>query len=93
MVIGGAATPPSEAQFRAAGSDVLKVYVYHGTARRADPTYLAQFDIVITTFSTLQTEYSRRLRSQPPTVRRVRQPRRLLLMMMEAMTRSLRLTR
>jgi SNF2 family DNA or RNA helicase len=63
MVIGGAATPPSEAEFRAAESDVLKVYVYHGTARRADPTYLAQFDIVITTFSTLQTEYSRQLKS------------------------------
>jgi SWI/SNF-related matrix-associated actin-dependent regulator of chromatin subfamily A3 len=39
--------------------DLLKVYIYHGAARRADPAYLAEFDIVVTTFSTLANEYSK----------------------------------
>ncbi|KAG8866814.1 hypothetical protein FRB97_003736, partial [Tulasnella sp. 331] len=30
----------------------LKIYVYHGTSRRPDPNYLADFDAVITTYST-----------------------------------------
>ncbi|EJU00143.1 hypothetical protein DACRYDRAFT_17168 [Dacryopinax primogenitus] len=37
----------------------LKVYVYHGNARRPDPDFLANFDVVITTYSTLATEFSR----------------------------------
>lgn len=41
----------------------LRVYVYHGNARRPDPTFLADFDAVITTFSTLATEYSKQSRS------------------------------
>jgi len=41
----------------------LRVYVYHGNARRLDPTFLADFDVVITTYSTLATEYSEQTRS------------------------------
>ncbi len=41
----------------------LRVYVYHGNARRLDPTFLADFDVVITTYSTLATEYSKQSRS------------------------------
>lgn len=41
----------------------LKVYVYHGNARRSDPHFLAGFDVVITTYSTLATEYSKQNRS------------------------------
>jgi len=41
----------------------LRVYVYHGNARRPDPTFLADFDVVITTYSTLATEYSKQTRS------------------------------
>jgi SWI/SNF-related matrix-associated actin-dependent regulator of chromatin subfamily A3 len=41
----------------------LRVYVYHGNARRLDPTFLADFDVVITTYSTLATEYSKQTRS------------------------------
>ncbi|EIN14061.1 hypothetical protein PUNSTDRAFT_95600 [Punctularia strigosozonata HHB-11173 SS5] len=41
----------------------LRVYVYHGNARRPDPSFLADFDAVITTFSTLATEYSKQNRS------------------------------
>jgi SWI/SNF-related matrix-associated actin-dependent regulator of chromatin subfamily A3 len=41
----------------------LRVYVYHGNARRLDPTFLADFDVVITTYSTLATEFSKQTRS------------------------------
>jgi SNF2 family DNA or RNA helicase len=41
----------------------LRVYVYHGNARRPEPTFLANFDVVITTYSTLATEYSKQTRS------------------------------
>jgi SNF2 family DNA or RNA helicase len=41
----------------------LRVYVYHGNARRLDPTFLADFDVVITTYSTLATEFSKQSRS------------------------------
>jgi SWI/SNF-related matrix-associated actin-dependent regulator of chromatin subfamily A3 len=41
----------------------LRVYVYHGNSRRPDPTFLADFDVVITTYSTLATEYSKQTRS------------------------------
>ncbi|KAI0079640.1 hypothetical protein K474DRAFT_1591823 [Panus rudis PR-1116 ss-1] len=41
----------------------FKVYVYHGNARRPDPSFLADFDAVITTYSTLATEYSKQCRS------------------------------
>ncbi|KZO92819.1 hypothetical protein CALVIDRAFT_540702 [Calocera viscosa TUFC12733] len=41
----------------------LRVYVYHGNARRPDPEFLADFDVVITTYSTLATEFSRQMRT------------------------------
>ncbi|KZV77672.1 hypothetical protein PENSPDRAFT_567952 [Peniophora sp. CONT] len=41
----------------------LRVYVYHGNARRPDPIFLANHDVVITTFSTLSSEYSKQSRS------------------------------
>lgn len=41
----------------------LRVYVYHGNARKPDPTFLADFDAVITTYSTLAVEYSKQVKS------------------------------
>lgn len=41
----------------------LRVYVYHGNARRPDSAFLADFDVVITTYSTLASEFSRQARS------------------------------
>lgn len=41
----------------------LRVYVYHGNARKPDPLFLADFDAVITTYATLASEYSKQTRS------------------------------
>lgn len=41
----------------------LRVYVYHGNARRPDPAFLADFDAVITTYATLASEFSKQNRS------------------------------
>lgn len=41
----------------------LRIYVYHGNSRRPDPAFIANFDVVITTYSTLATEYSKQTRS------------------------------
>jgi SWI/SNF-related matrix-associated actin-dependent regulator of chromatin subfamily A3 len=41
----------------------LRVYVYHGNARRPDPAFLADFDVVVTTYATLATEFSKQSRS------------------------------
>ncbi|KAI0048333.1 hypothetical protein FA95DRAFT_1517532 [Auriscalpium vulgare] len=41
----------------------LRVYVYHGNARRPDPAFLADCDVVITTYSTLASEFSKQSRS------------------------------
>ena len=41
----------------------LRVYVYHGNARKPDPAFLANFDAVITTYSTLAVEYSKQSKS------------------------------
>jgi SWI/SNF-related matrix-associated actin-dependent regulator of chromatin subfamily A3 len=41
----------------------LKVYVYHGNSRKNDLEFLADFDVVITTFSVLQTEYSKQCKT------------------------------
>jgi SWI/SNF-related matrix-associated actin-dependent regulator of chromatin subfamily A3 len=41
----------------------LRVYIYHGNARRPDPTFLADFDAVITTYATLASEFSKQNRS------------------------------
>jgi SWI/SNF-related matrix-associated actin-dependent regulator of chromatin subfamily A3 len=40
----------------------LRVYVYHGNARRPDAAFLADFDAVITTYATLASEYSKQNR-------------------------------
>ncbi|EIW71155.1 hypothetical protein TREMEDRAFT_27733 [Tremella mesenterica DSM 1558] len=39
--------------------DTIRVYVYHGPGRTADPHFLAEFDIVITTYHTLAGEFSK----------------------------------
>lgn len=41
----------------------LRVYVYHGNARRPEPAFLADFDAVITTYSTLASEFSKQTKS------------------------------
>ncbi|EAU92715.2 DNA repair protein RAD5 [Coprinopsis cinerea okayama7 len=41
----------------------LRVYIYHGNARRPDPAFLADFDAVITTYATLASEFSKQTRS------------------------------
>ncbi|GAA5829809.1 hypothetical protein JCM11251_007888 [Rhodosporidiobolus azoricus] len=42
----------------------LSIYIYHGNARLADPRKLADHDVVITTFSTLGSEYSKQVRAE-----------------------------
>lgn len=41
----------------------LRVYVYHGPSRKSDPDYLGDFDVVITTFSTLAVEFSKQTKT------------------------------
>jgi SWI/SNF-related matrix-associated actin-dependent regulator of chromatin subfamily A3 len=41
----------------------LKIYIYHGNSRKNDLEFLADFDVVITTFSVLQTEYSKQIKT------------------------------
>ena len=41
----------------------LRVYVYHGNSRRCEPTFLADFDAVITTYATLASEFSKQTKS------------------------------
>ncbi|EKM84208.1 hypothetical protein AGABI1DRAFT_67507 [Agaricus bisporus var. burnettii JB137-S8] len=43
--------------------NALRVYIYHGNARRPDPTFLSDFDAVITTFATLASEFSKQSRT------------------------------
>lgn len=60
-VVGGA-SPPAKYDPTAELDpdwDILRVYIYHGTSRKADPRFLAEFDIVITSYSTLANEYSK----------------------------------
>ncbi|KAF8560208.1 hypothetical protein OG21DRAFT_1401688 [Imleria badia] len=71
----GTITPPSQTTlsqqesssdlkpYRSMGGRPLRVYVYHGNARRPDPAFLADFDAVITTYATLASEYSKQTRS------------------------------
>ncbi|KAF7320309.1 SNF2 family DNA-dependent ATPase [Mycena kentingensis (nom. inval.)] len=44
-------------------SSRLRVYIYHGNARKPDPSYLADFDAVITTYATLASEFSKQNKS------------------------------
>ncbi|KAH7885941.1 SNF2 family N-terminal domain-containing protein [Phlebopus sp. FC_14] len=53
-------TKPS---YRQKGGRPLRVYVYHGNARRPDTAFLADFDAVITTYATLASEFSKQSRS------------------------------
>jgi SWI/SNF-related matrix-associated actin-dependent regulator of chromatin subfamily A3 len=53
--------PDKSARVREGNS--LRVYIYHGNARRPDPTFLADFDAVITTFATLASEFSKQSRT------------------------------
>jgi SNF2 family DNA or RNA helicase len=55
--------PPPTANGVDKKSEPLKVYVYHGNARRPDPKYLADFDAVITTYATLASEFSKQGKS------------------------------
>ncbi|SCV70683.1 BQ2448_3445 [Microbotryum intermedium] len=48
----------------AAEERAIKVYVYHGNHRIQDPIRLADHDVVVTTFSTLGTEFSRQSRAE-----------------------------
>ncbi|KAJ9115870.1 hypothetical protein QFC22_005012 [Naganishia vaughanmartiniae] len=45
------------------GKPDLRVFIYHGASRKVTVTKLADFDIVITTFNVLQTEYSKQLKT------------------------------
>ncbi|PFH54824.1 hypothetical protein AMATHDRAFT_135139 [Amanita thiersii Skay4041] len=40
----------------------LRVYIYHGNGRTPDPSFLADFDAVITTYATLASEFSKQTR-------------------------------
>jgi SWI/SNF-related matrix-associated actin-dependent regulator of chromatin subfamily A3 len=69
-VVGGTSGPAIPCSAQQAARDArerhgakLKLYVYHGTARRPDTSFLADFDAVITTYSTLATEYSKQTKS------------------------------
>ena len=37
----------------------LRIYIYHGPARRPDPDFIAKYDIVITSYNTLALEYTK----------------------------------
>ncbi|KAJ3157411.1 hypothetical protein HDU86_003303 [Geranomyces michiganensis] len=41
----------------------LTCYVYHGPQRKQDPTYLASFDVVLTTYNVLALEYGKELKA------------------------------
>jgi SWI/SNF-related matrix-associated actin-dependent regulator of chromatin subfamily A3 len=66
----GSSSTPSSSTTYANGGDSsrrpCRVYVYHGNARRPDPAFLADFDAVITTYSTLATEFSKQSKTATP---------------------------
>ncbi|GAA5893228.1 hypothetical protein JCM8208_004381 [Rhodotorula glutinis] len=47
-----------------ARSPPLKIYIYHGAQRCSDVSRLADHDVVITTFSTVGTEFSKQVRAE-----------------------------
>lgn len=47
-----------------APKSLLRIYIYHGPGRCDDPIKLADHDVVITTFATLATEYSKQVRAE-----------------------------
>lgn len=54
---------PAEKPIRTREGRGLRVYIYHGNARRPDPAFLSDFDAVITTYATLASEFSKQSRS------------------------------
>jgi SWI/SNF-related matrix-associated actin-dependent regulator of chromatin subfamily A3 len=64
-VVGGCGTTSKDTVMRSGNPacNPLRVYVYHGNARKPDPLFLADFDAVITTYATLASEYSKQTRS------------------------------
>jgi len=64
-VVGGCGSTPKDTMTRSGhpSCNPLRVYVYHGNARKPDPLFLADFDAVITTYATLASEYSKQTRS------------------------------
>lgn len=61
-VIGGVGTAANVKSGRDDGLDdwdIFRVYIYHGASRNMDPRFLAEFDLVITSYSTLANEYSK----------------------------------
>lgn len=57
------APAPPAAEARKREGTPMCIYIYHGNARRPDPMFLADFDVVLTTYSTLASEYSKQTRS------------------------------
>ncbi|GAA5901516.1 uncharacterized protein JCM6883_000238 [Sporobolomyces salmoneus] len=53
--------PPSKAD-KKEKKKALSIYVYHGATRTSDPHTLADHDVVLTTFSTLGSEYSKQVK-------------------------------
>ncbi|KXN85676.1 Putative SWI/SNF-like matrix-associated actin-dependent regulator [Leucoagaricus sp. SymC.cos] len=53
----------SEKSYRVRDGTPLRVYIYHGNARRPDPAFLTDFDAVITTYATLASEFSKQNRT------------------------------
>eukprot|EP00002_Diphylleia_rotans_P007860 TRINITY_DN1753_c0_g1_i1.p1 TRINITY_DN1753_c0_g1~~TRINITY_DN1753_c0_g1_i1.p1 ORF type:complete len:1009 (-),score=189.43 TRINITY_DN1753_c0_g1_i1:1390-4266(-) len=43
---------------RSTAGSSLSIYLYHSNSRRKDPSFLADFDVIITTYSTLAMEHS-----------------------------------
>lgn len=63
-IFGGLSAPPNKdlvKPLRAPDNEfeTLRVYIYHGSARRMDPNFIADFDVVITSYNTLGLEFSR----------------------------------
>ena len=57
------AGPDPNTESKPMQSQPLRVYVYHGNARRPEPEFLVDFDAVITTYATLASEFSKQNRS------------------------------
>ena len=47
----------AEAKAKLANADVLNIHMYHGTNRCRDPEKLAKYDLVVTTYATLASDY------------------------------------
>jgi len=61
--ISTAHAPAKSEKSRVRGCTPLRVYVYHGNARRPNTEFLADFDAVITTYATLASEFSKQNRT------------------------------